>query len=116
MPSLAVVGRFPPPLDGQAIATARLADLLAAPEGGAFAVERHDVGAPEGERLVTGVRLGRAAHFARMPLALRRSLRAHPGAPVLWPSVSPSPLGHARDLLTVTPPASGRRARWRGPS
>ena len=106
--SVAVVGRFPPPLDGQALATARLADLLASPVGGPFEVSRHDVGAPEGEQLVTAVRWGRAAHFARLPLALRRSLQVHPDAPVLWPSVSPSPLGHARDLLTVAP-AFGRR-------
>ena len=104
-----VVGRFPPPLDGQALATARLADLLASGLGGPFDVGRVDVGAPEGERLVvSGGGAGRAAHFLGLPARLRRALVARPGAPVLWPSVSPSPLGHARDLLTVAP-AFGRR-------
>ncbi|MDT7858014.1 glycosyltransferase [Rubrivirga sp. S365] len=106
---MVVVGRFPPPLDGQALATARLADLLASPLGGAADVGRVDVGAPEGEALVTsGGGVARAAHFLRLPARLRRALAAWPGAPVLWPSVSPSPLGHARDLLTVAP-AFGRR-------
>ena len=108
-PRVVVVGRFPPPLDGQAVATARLADLLADGRGGPFHVGRVDVGAPEGERLVTpGGGLGRAAHFLRLPARLRRALAAHPGAPVVWPSVSPSPLGHARDLLTVAPAFRGR--------
>lgn len=107
---LAVVGRFPPPLDGQAIATARLADLLAAPEGGRFAVSRHDVGAPDVRfgALSERLGLGRVLHFLGLPRALRQSLREHPEAPVLWPSISPSALGHARDLLTVVP-AFGRR-------
>ena len=110
MPALDVVGRFPPPLDGQAIATARLADLLASPLGGAFDVGRHDVGAPEGERLVVGgaARLRRVGHYVGLPVALRRALGARPEAPVLWPSVSPSKMGHWRDLATVVP-AFGRR-------
>lgn len=107
--SLAVVGRFPPPLDGQALATARLADLVAGPLGGGWAVDRVDVGAPEGDALVSdGVGMGRAAHFVRRAAATRRALAGAPGAPILWPSVSPSPLGHARDVLTVAP-AFGRR-------
>ena len=106
MPSpLAVVGRFPPPLDGQAIATARLADLLEDD----FDVSRHNVGVEEGDRLVVGGRgLSAMRHFVGLPLTLRRALEAEPDGPVLWASVSPTPLGHARDLLTVVP-AFGRR-------
>ena len=108
-PRVVVAGRFPPPLDGQAVATARLASLLADGRGGPFSVRRVDVGAPEGERLVTGGGgLARAAHFLRLPARLRRALADSPGAPVVWPSVSPSPLGHARDLLTVAPAFRGR--------
>lgn len=108
-PRVVVVGRFPPPLDGQAVATARLADLLADGRGGPFRVGRVDVGAPEGERLVTpGGGPGRAVHFLRLPARLRRALAAWPDAPVVWPSISPSPLGHARDLLTVAPAFRGR--------
>ncbi|PAP76540.1 glycosyltransferase family 4 protein [Rubrivirga marina] len=107
---VAVVGRFPPPIDGQAIATERLAALLTSPEGGSFDVSRHDVGPPDTHFGALSERLGvgRVLHFLRRPRALRRELRAHPEAPILWPSISPSALGHARDLLTVVP-AFGRR-------
>ena len=107
---ITVAGRFPPPLDGQAIATARLADLLDIP-GGPFEVERLNLGAPEGSRLVSGTPFSpaRAAHFVRQRGAVRRALTARPEAPVLWPSISPSPLGHARDLLTVVPGFGARR-------
>lgn len=107
---MAVLGRFPPPLDGQAIATARLADLLASPEGGAFDVSRHDVGAPDTHLGALSKRLGagRVRHFLRLPYTLRRELSAHPDAPVLWPSISPSALGHARDMMTIVP-SFGRR-------
>lgn len=103
--AVAVVGRFPPPLDGQAIATARLADLLADVQG----VRRIDVGAPEGDRLGSSRgRLSRTLHFARRRRAVRSALGHVPGAPVLWTSISPTPLGHARDRLTVAP-AFGER-------
>lgn len=101
MSAVHVLGRFPPPLDGQAVATARLADLL----DELRRVHRIDTNAPEGDHVVAPgrVELARALHY----LALRRTLRRHlaraPEAPVLWPSVSPSPLGHTRDLLTVAP-------------
>ena len=108
--SLAVVGRFPPPLDGQALATARLAHLVAGPLGGGWSVTRADVGAPEGDALVSvgGGGIGRAAHFVRRAAATRRALAAAPDAPILWTSISPSPLGHTRDVLTVVP-TFGRR-------
>lgn len=102
MESVAVVGRFPPPLDGQAVATARLADLVDGPDR---AVVRVDVGAPEGDRVVAPgtAPLRRVAHTLGLASRVRRQLATAPGAPVLWPSVSPSPLGHARDRLTVVP-------------
>ena len=102
---LFVVGRFPPPLDGQTVATARLADLL----DGNRAVHRIDVGAPEGDHVVAPGRggIGRALHALGLRRRIARELEAAPGAPVLWPSISPSPLGHARDRLTVAP-AVGR--------
>ena len=106
MPSpLIVVGRFPPPLDGQTVATARLTDLL----DDARAVQRVDVGVPEGDHVVAPGRggIGRARHALGLRRRVARELAAAPGAPVLWPSISPSPLGHARDRLTVVP-AVGR--------
>ena len=102
MSPIAVVGRFPPPLDGQAVATARLADLVDGPD---LAAVRVDVGAPEGDHVVApgAAPLRRAAYALGLASRVRRQLAAVPGAPVLWPSVSPSPLGHARDRLTVLP-------------
>ncbi|HEX8299781.1 MAG TPA: glycosyltransferase family 4 protein [Rubricoccaceae bacterium] len=99
-PSLHVVGRFPPPLDGQALATERLASLLEAPDR---RVARVNVGAPEGDHVVTTLQAGRAAHFWRQRRHLRAALAAEPDGPVLWPSVSPSTFGHLRDRLVVVP-------------
>ena len=103
-----VVGRFPPPLDGQAVATDSLADLLVRLD---YDVTRHNVGAPEGEHLgVDGSRsrLRRLPHYVGLPAKLPRSLSGPAGEPVLWTSVSPSVLGHARDRALVVP-AFGRR-------
>ena len=97
-----VVGRFPPPLDGQTLATARLAELVAADRP----VVRFSTSAPEGEGLVTTEarwswrRLG---HYLGIGRRLRGALADHPAAPVLWASVSPHPLGHARDVATTLP-------------
>ncbi len=93
-----VLGRFPPPLDGQAVATARLAELLAD-----LGVRRVDVSLPEGEHAVTGapLRPDRVRHALGLRARLRRQLDGD--GPVLWTSVSPSLLGHARDRLTVLP-------------
>lgn len=105
-PPVFVVGRFPPPLDGQTLATARLAELVAQ----ARPVTTVSTSAPEGERLVsTEARWSwrRAAHYLGTGRRLRRALEAVPGAPVLWASISPHPLGHARDVAT-TLPAFGR--------
>ena len=97
-----VVGRFPPPLDGQTLATARLADLVEEKRS----VVRVSTSAPEGERLVsTEARWSwrRLAHYVSTGRRIRRRLAAVPDAPVLWASISPHPLGHARDVLTTLP-------------
>ena len=99
---VAVVGRFPPPLDGQTLATARLAELV----GEARPVVTVSTSAPEGDQLVsTEARWSwrRAAHYLGTGRRLRRELAAAPDAPVLWASISPHPLGHARDVLTTLP-------------
>ena len=101
-PEVAVVGRFPPPLDGQTLATARLAELV----GEARPVLPVSTSAPEGDRLVsTEARWSwrRAAHYIGTGRRLRQRLAEAPGAPVLWASISPHPLGHARDVLTTLP-------------
>lgn len=99
---VAVVGRFPPPLDGQTLATDRLAELV----GEARPVVRVSTSAPEGDRLVsTEARWSwrRAGHYLATGRRLRQRLAEVPEAPVLWASVSPHPLGHARDVLTTLP-------------
>jgi len=96
-----VLGRFPPPVDGQTMATQRLAGLLA-PH---YAVSRIDTSTGSAEHVQADVRfsLGKVRHYARVRRAIRRALQTSPAAPVLWASISPAPLGHLRDVLTVLP-------------
>ncbi|MEO0558537.1 MAG: glycosyltransferase [Bacteroidota bacterium] len=105
---LYIVGRFPPPLDGQAVATARLATLIEEKAQ----VARVNVGTPEGSHVEApgGLRFHRAAHALRLRARLRQALAALPEVPVLWPSISPSPLGHLRDRLTVVPAFTDRQS------
>lgn len=96
-----VVGRFPPPFDGQAMATARLADLLRSD----LEVATINLSPPSSAFTRSEVRfdLVRLRHYAKSRASTRRALASFPGSPVLWTSVSPSALGHARDLLTILP-------------
>ena len=96
-----VLGRFPPPADGQTLATERCASFL----DGAFDVRRLDTQAPGPDPLTAHPRfdLGRAVHYARLLPSTRAALRECPRAPVLWHAVSPAPLGHLRDVLTAVP-------------
>ncbi|MFQ5572182.1 MAG: glycosyltransferase family 4 protein, partial [Rhodothermales bacterium] len=45
----------------------------------------------------------RVRHYTRLRQRIRSFLRVAPTAPVLWASISPSPFGHLRDVLTVLP-------------
>lgn len=96
-----VLGFFPPPLTGQAVATERLASLLAAER----AVHRINLSSGSAHRTSGAVRLRPdvAFHFLKQRRAWARSLAAHPQADVLWPAVSPTPLGHIRDAAIVLP-------------
>jgi glycosyltransferase involved in cell wall biosynthesis len=100
-----VLGRFPPPLDGQTVATRRLADLLAS----RMAVTRVSVSAPE-DAVTADVRLRpeRVVYYMRTRSRIRNALTAHPRAAVVWTSVSPALLGHLRDLFTVIPEVQDR--------
>ena len=106
-PPLHIVGRFPPPLDGQAVATAHLADLL----NGENRIIRVNVGASEGDHVITPgtIPLQRAAYALGLKRHVRHQFATAPTAPVLWPSISPSPLGHFRDRLTVAPAFGARQ-------
>ncbi len=101
MKSVHIVGRFPPPLDGQTLATRRLAELLSADRR----VLTASTAMPEVGFVQTRVefRWDRMAHYARLLPRLRRALAEAPEAPVLWPAVSPAPLGHWRDLALTLP-------------
>lgn len=99
--SVFVLGRFPPPYDGQALATQRLAQLLEP----VLDVQRLNTSPPEAELTRSRVtfRGDRVRHYLSRSLALRRALGTQPTAPVLWAAISPAALGHWRDVLTVLP-------------
>ncbi len=98
---IVVAGYFPPPLTGQAVATERLVSLLAP----VLPVARVPLRESGGSDVRQGpmARVHRAADFARASGQWRRTLGAHPGATVLWASVSPKPLSHLRDVAFVLP-------------
>ena len=106
-PPVHVVGRFPPPTDGQTLATALAADLLE----GTHDVRRHDTQPASGDALgrAEGLDLGRALFFLRRRRSLKAALAEAPAAPVLWHSISPAPLGHARDVLATVPAFAPRQ-------
>ncbi len=106
MEPVCLVGNFPPPVNGQTLATQRLAGLLAPSR----AVRCLDTSAG-GERVRAETRwsLGRALHYLRLRRRLRQALAALPGAPVLWASISPTVPGHLRDVLTVLPAFGAER-------
>ncbi|MGI9174067.1 MAG: glycosyltransferase family 4 protein [Rhodothermales bacterium] len=96
-----VLGRFPPPIDGHTIATQRLSDLLAP----SCEVHRVDLSAKEVGLTQARVRLrpGKVRHYVGLRWRTQVACQTAPRATVLWTSVSPSPLGHLRDVLTVLP-------------
>lgn len=96
-----VVGRFPPPLDGQAIATRRLAQLLE-PH---CDLRRIDLSTGSAAKAQSEVRFraGHIAHYASARGQIRSALRAAPNATILWTGVSGSTLGHYRDILVSLP-------------
>ncbi len=102
-----VLGRFPPPIDGQSLATARSAEFLEA----ARPVVRINT-EPPGPLLRhpdPAFSLGRTAHFIRTSRRIRRALAQAPDAPVVWHAASPSTLGHWRDVLTTLPALGASR-------
>ncbi len=94
-----IVGRFPPPIDGQSLATLSLADLLQRD----FDVRRFNMTLPNRALLPTGLTgtLSTAGHYLRLMPKLKR--RLSDGNPVLWTNISSQRLGHWRDLLAILP-------------
>ena len=94
-----LIGRFPPPTDGQAQATLRLQDDLA---------KRYEVHAVNTMIPAQASILAKVRHYRRIGREAQQVLDAYPGSPVVWTSISPEPAGHFRDLLTVFPHLKGR--------
>ncbi|WP_420455196.1 glycosyltransferase family 4 protein [Rubrivirga sp.] len=96
-----VLGRFPPPADGQTLATERCASFL----DDVFDVRRLDTQAPGADPLTAHPRfdLGRTLHYVGLRRRLAATLRETPTAPVLWHAVSPARWGHLRDVLATAP-------------
>lgn len=98
--SVIVLGRFPPPIDGQSLLTEHVAALL----DGAYDVRRIDT-QPRDDvaRHQHGVSLRRLVHFAALRLLLAKALPKDAGSTILWPAVSPDVAGHLRDRFAVLP-------------
>ena len=100
-PIVHLVGRFPPPYDGQTLATQRLGRMLAP----ALDVRTFDTAIKDQGMEPSGLakRWKTFSHYMRGRKSLRESLSVAPNAPVLWGSISPLPLGHARDRIATLP-------------
>ncbi len=100
-----VVGRFPPPMDGQSLATARLAALLESN----CDVRRFNTMPGHDSLFLLGAAQAAATtrHYLRQRPLLRKALDSAPSAPVLWCSISSSVLGHFRDVLATAPALGG---------
>ncbi len=107
MTRVTVLGRFPPPADGQTLATERCAAFLA----DAFEVARLDTQVPGTDPLSADPRWSwrRARHYLGLRRRLARALAEHPGSPVVWHAVSPAPLGHLRDRIATLPALAPRQ-------
>ncbi len=101
MPTLYIVGRFPPPVDGQSMATQRLAGLL----DGTYDVETINLSLAGDEHLHRNApfSIQRSASSLRCRKRLRKALARNPLSPVIWTSISSQPWGHLRDLITILP-------------
>lgn len=99
-PPVHVLGRFPPPFDGQTLATELSASMLEP----AFDVRRVNTQLPGevGGRL-TEVSIERLQHYLGLRSSLRTALAEAPEAPVLWHAISPARLGHWRDVAATLP-------------
>ena len=96
---LHIVGRFPPPRDGQSVATQWLANLL----GATYDVHRFSTMQEHRALLPKGLAgtFYTSCHYLRLKSNLRTALSD--GGPVIWCSISGQKMGHWRDLITVLP-------------
>lgn len=95
-----LIGRFPPPPDGQSMATKRLGDYL----DERSAVHRINTMIP-----ARASAWSKMQHYRAAGRTLAGLLERYPMAPILWTSISPEPAGHFRDVLTIFPHLKDRR-------
>ncbi|MEX0821210.1 MAG: glycosyltransferase family 4 protein [Rhodothermales bacterium] len=94
-----VIGRYPPPVDGQALATERLATLLEP----VVPVVRINMEPPSAVGGIAPDIFHRGLHYLSLRRSLGQRLGQVPDATVLWPSISPDLPGHLRDSLITVP-------------
>jgi len=96
---LHIIGRFPPPIDGQSLATQSLSRLLQKD----YDVKQLSTTVPNRSLLPPG--LSGLTRTIRHYLRQRHTIQARisDGHIVVWPSISGQPSGHWRDILTVIP-------------
>ena len=100
-PKVCVVGYFPPPVTGQALATERLASLL---ENDYEVITLNlRVGEEQLDLRFLSKFWGRINTYRASGQALKALLKQHSDATVLWTSISPQAAGHFRDWFTVAP-------------
>jgi len=98
-PPIFVLGRFPPPYDGQSVMTEQTAKIL---ETGWNVVRINSSFQGNSHVEIFGQwNIAKFLHYPRVILRSRKLLRQFPDAPVVWPSISPTPIGHFRDLVAV---------------
>lgn len=106
-PHIILLGRFPPPPDGQSVATQRLAEQLEA----TWATHRINAMIPAEASISAKLR-----HYRSAAQQLEKVLAEHPDSLIIWSSISPETVGHWRDALTLFPLLKGRRviavAHW----
>ncbi len=97
--SIHIIGRYPPPIDGQSLATEQLAELLKEE----YDINRFSMTLSDQSLLPNG--LSGIRHTLSHYFRLKPSLKDHlsDGNLVLWCSISAQTMGHWRDMFTVMP-------------
>ena len=97
--SLHILGRFPPPIDGQSLATQSLSNLLQQE----YEIKQLSTTLPHRSMLPSGLSgfTRTVGHY--LGLKHRIQTRLSDGHIVVWPSISGQSSGHWRDILTVIP-------------
>lgn len=97
--SIHIIGRYPPPIDGQSLATQHLADLLQ----NEYDVNRFSMTLTDRSLMPSGLSgIKRTAyHYLSLKSSLKETLSD--GNLVLWANISAQSLGHWRDIFTVIP-------------